>query len=140
MKKLFFLSIIFFSASAFSQNKDEQEIRKLMNDQILAWNKGSIDEFMKGYWNNDSVMFIGKNGISYGYTTVLNNYRKNYRDTVQMGKLFYTLLKLDRFSAEYYFVIGKFFLQRSVGDIGGFYSLIFRKIKGKWFIISDHTS
>ena len=140
MKKLFFLSIIFLSASAFSQSKDEQEIRKLMNDQILAWNKGSIEEFMQGYWNNDSVMFIGKNGISYGYTTVLNNYKKNYRDTVQMGKLSYTLLKLDRFSAEYYFVIGKFFLKRSVGDIGGIYSLIFRKIKGKWFIISDHTS
>ncbi|MFI5153788.1 MAG: YybH family protein [Chitinophagales bacterium] len=140
MKSLFLLSLIFLSTNSFSQSRDEQDIRKLMNDQVLAWNKGSIEEFMRGYWNNDSVMFVGKNGISYGYTTVLNNYKRNYRDTVQMGKLSYTLLKLDRLSAEYYLVIGKFFLKRSVGDLGGIYSLVLRKIKGKWFIISDHTS
>ena len=31
---------------------DEKAIRHLMNDQISAWNKGDIDEFMKGYWNS----------------------------------------------------------------------------------------
>lgn len=123
-----------------AQTKDEQAIRKLMNDQIIAWNNGSIEEFMKGYWNSDSLMFVGKNGISYGYGGVLDRYKKNYRDTAEMGKLFYTLLKLEPLDSNYYYVIGKWFLKRSVGDIGGIFSLVFHRINGKWLIVSDHTS
>jgi hypothetical protein len=43
-------------------------------------------------------------------------------------------------SDEYYFVVGKWFLQRSIGNIGGHYNLLFRKINGKWVIIADHSS
>ena len=42
--------------------KDEAAIRQVMADQAAAWNKGSIDAFMKGYWKNDSLIFIGKSG------------------------------------------------------------------------------
>jgi len=27
-----------------------------------------------------------------------------------------------------------------VGDIGGYYTLLWQKIKGKWVIVCDHTS
>jgi hypothetical protein len=40
----------------------------------------------------------------------------------------------------YYTVVGKWFLKRSVGDVGGHYSLLFRRIKGKWVIVLDHSS
>ena len=36
---------------------------------------------MKGYWNNDSLMFIGRNGVTYGYQNTLMNYKKNYPNT-----------------------------------------------------------
>ena len=111
-----------------------------MADQSVAWNKGNIDEFMKAYWNNDSLAFIGHGGITYGYNNTLNNYKKTYDDSAKMGKLFFTLIKVKKLSPEYYFVTGKWFLKRSIGDAGGYYTLLFRKIKGQWFIISDHTS
>jgi hypothetical protein len=123
-----------------SQSVDEQSIRKLLHDQEIAWNQGNIEEFMKGYWNSDSLVFIGRSGLTYGYTQALNNYRKNYSDTVKMGQLKYDLLRIESLSSGSYFVIGKFFLKRSVGDIGGIFSLVFRKINGKWFIVVDHTS
>jgi len=131
-------SLLCFKAVA--QSGDEAAIRKIMSDQTTAWNRGSVDDFMKGYWNNDSLMFIGKSGLSYGYRQALENYKKNYVDTAHMGKLFFTLLKLKSLSSGYYLVVGKWFLKRSVGDIGGIYSLLFRKISGKWVIILDHTS
>ena len=59
-------------------SKDEAAIRGIMADQVDAWNKGNIDAFMKGYWNNDSLVFIGKSGPSYGYHQALANYKKNY--------------------------------------------------------------
>jgi len=123
-----------------STNQDEQAIRKILQDQTSAWNRGSIDDFMIGYWPNDSLTFIGHGGITHGYTNALNNYKKTYADTLQMGKLFFTLLRLQRLSAEYYFVTGKWYLKRKIGDIGGYYTLLFRKIGGRWQIITDHTS
>lgn len=134
---LLFLSI---SLISYSQSNDEKQIRKLLATQVESWNRGNIDEFMIGYWENDSLMFIGKNGVTYGYTNTLNNYKKGYSDTAQMGKLKFDILQVKRISGDAFFVVGKWFLKRTVGDIGGHYTLLFRKIKGRWVIIADHSS
>lgn len=129
-----------FAAPAFSQSKDEQAISKVMADQQDAWNKGDIDGFMsKGYWNNDSLIFVGQSGLTYGYAHTLAGYKKGYDSPEKMGQLTFTLLNVKRLSAELYLVIGKWALQRKAGDVGGVYSLVFRKIDGKWLIIADHT-
>jgi hypothetical protein len=85
-------------------------------------------------------MFIGKNGITYGYQNTLNNYKKNYSDTAKMGKLKFDILEVKRISGDAYFVVGKWYLKRLIGDVGGHYTLLFRKFKGKWCIVSDHSS
>ena len=123
-----------------AQSKEEAAIRQILADQTAAWNKGSIDQFMKGYWNNDSLVFIGKSGASYGYKQALANYKKNYSNADQMGMLFFLLQRVKRLSPDYYFVIGKWFLKRKSGDIGGVYTLLFHKIAGQWRIVVDHTS
>jgi len=38
-----------------------------MNEQEKSWNSGDIDDFMSKYWNDDSLIFIGKSGINYGW-------------------------------------------------------------------------
>ena len=139
-QQVLFAVLTFFSLSLWAQSSDEAAVRKLLDNQVRAWNQGNIDEFMKGYWNSDSVTFVGKSGVTHGYAQVLANYKKNFADTAHMGKLFFTLLQVKELSAEYYFVIGKFFLKRTVGDAGGFFTLLFRKIRGKWAIVVDHTS
>ena len=140
MKK-FFLPILLFSIGLHAQtNKDEVAIRELLSKQNAAWNRGDIDNFMIGYWKNDSLMFIGKSGITYGWENTLKNYKKGYADTAAMGKLTFTLIQLKPLSKEYYHVTGKWFLKRSIGDVGGHFTLLFRKIKGQWVIISDHSS
>ena len=95
---------------------------------------------MKTYWHSDSLMFIGKNGIKWGWQTTLENYKKGYPDTVAMGKLDFNILLVKKLSPEYYYVVGKWHLQRSIGDLIGHYDLLIRKIKGHWVIIADHSS
>jgi hypothetical protein len=130
----------FCTAAQIKEDKDVKEILGLLNSQTTSWNKGNIDLFMSGYWQSDSLMFIGKNGITYGYEKTRDNYKKTYPDTARMGQLTFNVLEVKKLSAEYYFVVGKWFLSRTVGDIGGIYSLVFRKIKGRWMIIADHSS
>lgn len=124
----------------FGQNKDQKAIRELLDRQTIAWNKGDISQFMVGYWENDSLMYIGKSGVTYGYQNTLNNYKKNYGDTAQMGKLTFNLKHINKIAPKAYFVVGQWHLTRSVGDAGGHFLLIFRKMKGKWVVVADHSS
>lgn len=123
-----------------SQSKDEQEIRRLLATQTQEWNKGDIEGFMQTYWKSDSLMFIGKTGVHFGWQNTLNNYKKSYPDTSAMGKLSFDIITVRKLSSEYYYVVGKWMLQRSIGDLSGHYDLLLKKIKGKWYIISDHSS
>ncbi|HRG24549.1 MAG TPA: DUF4440 domain-containing protein [Chitinophagaceae bacterium] len=140
MKPYLLLICLILSSTVNAQSNDETSIRQLLDKQTAAWNRGDIDRFMEGYWENDSLMFIGKSGVTYGWTNTLNNYKRGYPDTAAMGKLRFELLTVKRLSDEYYFVVGKWFLQRSIGNLGGHYNLLFRKINGKWVIIADHSS
>lgn len=123
-----------------AQNKDEQAIRAVLNNQIKYWNSGDITSFMEGYWENDSLVFIGSNGPTYGYAKTLANYKKNYPDVNYMGKLSFEIIQLRPLTTDHYFVIGKWHLSRKVGDASGVYTLLFKKINGKWNIIADHSS
>ena len=138
MKMLFLFILI--ANLAYSQSKDEKQIRQVLATQTESWNRGDIEGFMQTYWKSDSLMFIGAKGIKWGWQTTLDNYKKGYPDTITMGKLSFDLLVVKRLSAEYYFIVGKWELKRTIGDVGGHFDLLFRKVKGKWVIISDHTS
>lgn len=138
-----YIFIFFLASSALlsqAQSADEKSIREILSDQTKAWNKGNLEDFMAGYWESDSLLFIGKSGVNNGWQKTLENYQKGYPDTTAMGKLNFDLLELRQLSPEYFFVVGKWHLQRSIGNIGGHFSLLFNKINGKWKIVADHSS
>jgi ketosteroid isomerase-like protein len=143
MKAKYLLIILVGLLSSFTtlaQSKDEQAIRKVMSKQVNAWNSGDIDAFMTTYWKNDSLLFVGSKGPIYGWQTTLDSYKKSYPDTVAMGKLNFEILRIQFLSYNYSFVLGKWHLTRSLGDTGGYFTLLFRKIKKQWVIVADHTS
>ena len=140
MVKLLIITIITFSSrSVEAQSVDEQAIRKVLDAQETAWNSGNIENFMMGYWVSDSLIFIGKS-VSYGWQETLTGYKRRYPDTAAMGKLSFDFLQMKALTPLYYYVIGKWSLQRSAGNIGGYFTLLFQKIKGQWLIIADHSS
>lgn len=140
MKPILTILTLLTLTTASAQNKDEQTIRKILADQTAQWNKGNLVAFMHGYWKSDSLLFVGKNGPTYGYDKTLQNYQKGYPDTAAMGKLSFNILKVSPLSIDYYFVLGKWMLKRSIGDLSGHYTLLFRKINDQWVIVMDHSS
>lgn len=140
MKRLLVVAVCMFSfPAAFAQAANEAAIRVVLGKQEAAWNSGNIEDFMKGYQVSDSLIFVGKS-VTHGWQQTLDGYKRRYPDTAAMGKLLFDLLELKALSPQYYFVVGKWHLQRSVGDVGGYFTLLFKKIKGQWFIIADHSS
>ena len=144
MRKLFsllvFSTLFFTSLPAQTKTGDEQTIRAALEEQRIAWNSGDINRFMGTYWQSDSLMFVGKSGVTYGWKNTLDNYKKGYPDTASMGKLDFDILEVKRLSENYFFVVGKWHLTRSIGNVGGHFTLLFRKIKNKWVIVADHSS
>ena len=140
MKTCLLSLFLFCSIQLFAQTKTEKQIISILKIQDEAWNIGDINGFMETYWKHDSLMFIGKSGVTYGWQNTLNNYKKGYPDTTAMGKLNFTLIDIKKLSRKYYHVVGKWHLKRSIGDLQGHFTLLMQKIKGKWYIIADHSS
>ena len=128
------------SLSSIGQNKDQLAIQKMLSAQVTAWNKGSIEGYMKGYWESDSLVFIGSKGPRYGYDVTLKRYKEAYPDADHMGMLTSTVTSMQKLSPDYYFILGSWALKRKAGDVGGSYTLLIRKIKGNWVIVCDHSS
>ena len=149
MKRIIYILIMFLisantisaqSKPARSAGGNEKTIRALLEEQRLAWNTGDKEKFMGTYWQSDSLMFIGKSGVTYGWQNTLDNYKKHYPDTAAMGKLQFDILEVKRLSVMYFFVVGKWHLTRSIGDVGGHFTLLFKRVKNKWVIVADHSS
>jgi len=139
MKKLLLLWLLCTAATTYAQT-DKEQILQVLDMQMKAWNSGSIEQYMTGYWHSDSLVFVGKNGPTYGYDATLQRYKQSYNNTDKMGQLHFDILQVRQLSAEYYYVLGKWALARNAGDVSGSFTLLFRKIKGQWRIVADHSS
>jgi len=86
------------------------------------------------------LMFIGKSGITYGWQKTMENYKKRYPDTAAMGKLNFEYIEMKQLSENYFFVVGKWHLTRTIGNLNGAFTLLLRKINNTWVIVKDHSS
>jgi len=139
MKYIFIIFITLTMYSCSNSESEEKAIIEVMNKQEIDWSNGNIDGFMQGYWQSDSLMFIGKNGIKYGWQTTLDNYKKSYPDKAAMGKLKFEILKLEVNNNAAY-MLGKWNLNRESDNPNGFFTLYWKKIDGRWVITIDHTN
>lgn len=128
------------SVSKSYQHQGETEIRQIMARQQAAWNRGDIPAFMNGYWESDSLKFIGSRGLTYGWHNTLENYKKSYPNPAIMGQLTFHLIEVSVLDKTNAHVIGRYDLKREMGDASGHFTLFWKKIGGKWVIIADHSS
>jgi hypothetical protein len=139
MKQIVFILALIASLVS-CQSGMQPEIKQLMNQQVTDWNKGDIEAFMKPFWKNDSLMFVGKSGLTYGWSKVLNNYVKSYPNRSEMGVLGFDLDKIIPLGGAHCLVVGRWTLKREADQPKGYFSLVWKKIDGEWKIISDHSS
>lgn len=145
MLKNYFLIFLLCFFSCFShaqekQNKTYKVIIQNMKTQESCWNNDDIEGYMAFYWNSDSLKFIGKSGITYGWKTTLEHYKKSYPDKVAMGMLTFSDIKLQRIKRKLVMVTGSWKLTREKDVLQGYYTLLWKRVKYKWYIIIDHTS
>ncbi|MGI8468485.1 MAG: YybH family protein [Pyrinomonadaceae bacterium] len=146
MRKIIFVCLIILASLnlSFAQSKADEkmktEIRAVMDAQVVAWNAGSIDGFMKGYWNSPDLKFVSGANVTRGWQPTLDRYKKSYDSKAKMGTLTFSDLEITILSKDAAVVLGSWSLQREKDNPHGKFTLTFRKFRDGWKIIIDHTS
>ena len=142
---LFLIILVIAVAGAFSQSASQKtriaaEIRKVMDDQVAAWNRGDIDAFMAGYWQSENLTFISGTDVTRGWQPTLERYKKGYDSRAKMGVLKFSDLEFNVLAKDAAVVLGSWALTREKDNPHGKFTLTFRKLKDGWRIVMDHTS
>ena len=128
------------SSAQTSQTADKKAILSVLKMQRLAWSDNNIEEFMEGYWKNDSLKFYGSNGITYGWENTLERYKQAYPTADHIGTLSFKINDITKITDDAYYVMGEYHLKRNVGNATGIFMIILKKIEGEWKIIADTSS
>ena len=117
----------------------ELQVTNVLADQVDAWNRGDLDRFLSHYWQSEQLTFSGGGQTQAGWVAVAERYRRSYPDAGQMGRLEFSDLQLSRLGQDAILALGRW---RLTGDRAaeGVFSLVFRRIDGRWQISHDHTS
>jgi ketosteroid isomerase-like protein len=105
-----------------------------------AWNRGDIDAFMDHYWKSDDLTFSSSGKTTRGWQATLARYRERYPTPEKMGRLTLSGFELTPLGDAAELVLGQWKLDRQSEPVGGNFTLVLRKIDGRWVIVHDHTS
>ncbi len=137
---IFFLVINISHSQPVLPELDKNKIISVLKEQENSWNKGDIEGFMQGYIRSDFLVFNGSKGPFYGWDSVKDRYLKTYPSKEKMGKLNFKIQNISLISSNVAQLLGQFFLNYPNEQVSGYFTLVFIKTKGKWLILSDHTS
>jgi len=139
IKSVTFLFFLFLHFTLYAQPKDVKDIIALMRKEEEVWNNGDIEGYVNLYAPEDSTRMIYGSGAVYGKDRILAFYKK-YWPKERMGHLTLTHDSIERLSKNYYYVSG--FFNVSYPDskpVKGRFSGLMKKIKGKWYLYTDHS-
>lgn len=124
-----------------TEAKTQQAIEKVLLSQVEAWNKGSLEGFMAGYWQSESLSFYSGKTTTKGWQQTLDRYRLRYQsEGKEMGTLAFKDLEIEVLGTNSAFVRGKWQLELKSETVGGLFTLVLRKFPDGWRVIHDHTS
>lgn len=122
------------------ENREQVAIRRVLEEQAKAWNEGSIEKYMEGYWKSDSLVFTSGGKITRGWKTTLDRYKKAYATRELMGALSFSDLEISVLDESTAWVLGKWKLIREKDTPHGIFTLVLRRFPDGWKIVHDHTT
>ena len=117
-----------------------EKLEGVLRAQQEAWNHGDIDTFMAHYWKSDDLTFSSGGRTTRGWQATLAGYHERYPTRKKMGRLTLSGFEITPLGDSAALVLGQWKLDRQSEPVGGNFTLVVRKIDGRWVIVHDHTS
>ncbi len=137
---LLFFTIACQPTNELDKDQTKADIMEVISAQEKGWNEGDLEQYMQGYYLDDSLRFASGGNVSYGWKNTLLRYQKGYPDPSVMGKLQFSDIDIQILGSDAALVFGKWKLYRDADQPWGLFSLVFRKTDAGWRIVHDHTS
>ena len=119
----------------------EKEVKAVIDAQVAAWNRGEVDEYMKGYDPTDDIVFTSGANIRRGFRTTRDHFRRSYGDHPEkMGRLEFDDLEVHAIGADGAWVLGRWRLRGVDGEPGGVFTLVLERRPEGFRVVMDHTS
>lgn len=137
---LFFCTALFPQSAIVDSAGIKKAILAVIDRQVAGWNNGSVDKFMEGYARSDSLRFASGGTVTYGWKEMLERYKSRYSSREMMGRLVFSDISISVISNDAALAFGKWELKRNADSPHGLFTLLFRRLDGRWVIVHDHTS
>ncbi len=118
----------------------DRDIRAMLERQDEAWNRGDIEAFMEHYLKSDELSFSSGGTTTRGWQATLDGYKRRYPSAERMGHLTFSELEIHPLGSGAALALGRWHLDREPNPVGGNFSLVLRRMGGRWVIVHDHTS
>lgn len=110
----------------------------ILKKQETDWNTGNMKGFLSPYWNSDTLLSVSVRGVQYGKERLERFLMKTFPDSASMGKLDYDIIHIELIGDNDAILTGKWLRKNDKKFRGGYFSILLRKLHGKWLIVSEH--
>src|SRR5947209_11435970 len=120
---------------------EDAGLRKLLDSQTAAWNRGDLVGFMQGYWHSPEVTFFSGDTITKGWEPTLERYRNRYQSAEkQMGRLSFSDENIQMLDSNAALVTARWHLQMSDGKtLEGLTTLLCKSLEDGWRVVHDQS-
>jgi ketosteroid isomerase-like protein len=128
------------SAQAQGPGPGEQEIRKLLDESVTAWNRGDLDGHLAD--NADSISFMTRRGPIVGKHRTADALRRSFfRDGKPIQQLRFEQVTVRPLGRSHALVVGRFVLEGGgEPEHSGWFSTVWERQARGWRVIHDHSS
>jgi ketosteroid isomerase-like protein len=138
-----FTALFFALASTVAKAEQWQPfvVKQVVIDQISAWNRGDIDQFVSYYRNSPDTISIVDGTTVRGWQSIMDLYKQKYatKDAAR-GKLELSDVHVFMLGSKFAIVTGNYSLTKSTGKLCGSLSVVCQKTSQGWKIIHDYNS
>lgn len=127
-------------SAAHSQEDAKKTILQLFEKQVGAWNEGDLEKFMSTYWKSPELTFSAGGTTTRGWQQTLDRYKKSYSTKALMGHLTFSKFEVIVLGEHSALALGNWKLKQEKDVLQGNFSVVLKKMDGKWLIIHDHSS
>ena len=136
---LFLIFTFYFSLTLIAQSRDQRAILNVMREEERVWNAGDIEAYVNLYAPLDSTRMILTKGVAAGKPAILAFYKK-YWPKERMGTLTLESESIEIISKKFAYVTGYFHVDLPDGKkVDGRFSGLMIKLKGRWYLYTDHA-
>lgn len=126
-----------------ASHEPKEAIQTVLDQQIVAWNRGDLEGFMVGYWNSSDFVYLSNKQVVRGWQTMLDRYRQTFKSSgeAQMGMLELQDTQITLRGKEAALVWGPYrVVNPDCKQRGGLYALVMRKSPEGWRKVYDRRS